>query len=90
MLHQVLAVESEVEGEANKIIDEANMTFTKRAHHFNGHHKRLVMFDEARQEEAMAAEERLLEVLDKMGVPAHRLGVMASEKAAEAEEADGD
>lgn len=58
MLHQILAVESEVEGEATKIIEEAYLTFTKRTHHFSGHHKQLQMFDEARQKEAEAAEEK--------------------------------
>lgn len=55
-LHEVLAVEADLEGAA-KILDEALVTFNKKVDHFSGHHKTLKMFDEARVTEEEGAEE---------------------------------
>lgn len=62
-LHEVLAVEADLKAVAEKITDETLVTFTKKAHHFIGHRKWLVMFDDERQQEAEGAGE-LKEVVE--------------------------
>src|SRR5574343_744210 len=54
-LHEILAVESDLEGHYKRIVGETTNVFTK-VEHFSGAHKILTMFDEARQREAEAAE----------------------------------
>ena len=44
-LHELLAVEGDLEGTAKKILEETQVTFEKKAGHFFGSHKRLEMFD---------------------------------------------
>jgi len=56
-LHEVLAVESDLESQSAKIMNEAIATFTKKASHFIGYHKWLVMFDESRKIEEQGAED---------------------------------
>jgi hypothetical protein len=56
-LHEVLAVESDLEGTAKKLIAEASSTFSKKSEHFMGYHKRLMMFDEKRRNEESGSEE---------------------------------
>lgn len=56
-LHELLAVEGDLQGAASKIMDETKDTFTKRADHFTGFHKTLHMLDSAREQEAAAGEE---------------------------------
>lgn len=56
-LHEVLAVEADLEGTAKKVIGEARTTFSKKHDHFLGHHKSLRMFDENRKHEEAGAEE---------------------------------
>ena len=59
MLHEVLAVESDLASTAEKIVTETIVTFTKKADRFQGSHRRLEMFSEDRkQEEAGAAESK--------------------------------
>lgn len=55
-LHEVLAVEGDLEGQYKRIVDETMRTFNK-AELFTGKHKTLQMFDDSRQKEAEAAEE---------------------------------
>lgn len=55
-LHEILAVESDLEGHYKRIVGETTNVFTK-GEHFSGAHKTLNMFDEARQREAEAAEQ---------------------------------
>ncbi len=55
-LHELLAVLSDLEGTAKKVREEAIVTFTKKANHFMGGHKTLIMFDEARKGEEAGAE----------------------------------
>lgn len=55
-LHEVLAVEADLAAAAEKITGETIVTFTKKEDHFNGFHKRLQMFDEARKQEEKGAE----------------------------------
>ena len=50
-LHEVLAVDKELEVAQTKIIEEAITTFTKKADHFLGNHKILKMYDDARKDE---------------------------------------
>lgn len=56
-LHEVLAVDRDLELVARKIADEAIATFTKKTEHFVGIHKRLEMFDEGRKQEEQGQEE---------------------------------
>lgn len=56
-LHEVLAVQADLEGTAKKVSQEAITTFTKRADHFQGHHKSLEMFAEERSQEEKGAED---------------------------------
>lgn len=56
-LHELLAVESDLSNTAEKVVKEAIVTFTKKANHFVGHHKWLVMFSDERQQEAEGASE---------------------------------
>ena len=50
-LHEILAVEGDLEATAKKIINEAINTFSKKADHFIEAHRSLKMFDEERQHE---------------------------------------
>jgi len=60
-LHELLAVENDLDATAKKVMEEAKVTFTKKVDHFLGAHKGLHMFDEQRsQEEAGAAEHKAL------------------------------
>lgn len=56
-LHEVLAVISDLEGTAKKVREEALNTFSKKAPLFQGYHKTLTMFDDARKQEESGAEE---------------------------------
>lgn len=55
-LHELLAVESDLEGHYKRIVAETTGVF-KKGEHFTGSHKTLSMFDDDRQREAEAAEE---------------------------------
>jgi len=56
-LHELLAVESDLEATAQKIISEAAVTFVKKQEHFLGYRKSLRMFEEHRKQEEEAATE---------------------------------
>lgn len=56
-LHEILAVESDLQATALKIVEEAKTTFSKKHDHFLGYHKTLVMFDESRRNEEAGAED---------------------------------
>lgn len=56
-LHEILAVESDRKGAAEKIVKETIVSFTKKAHLFRGRHKWLEMLSEDRQGEAKGATE---------------------------------
>jgi len=56
-LHEILAVDRDLEAVAKKVCEEAIVTFTKKTEHFVGTHKRLDMFDEARKQEEKGQEE---------------------------------
>lgn len=64
-LHEVLAVEGDLESQATKVMQEAAVTFEKKANHFLGYSKWLEMFDENRkQEEEGGSEQR--EIVDSV------------------------
>lgn len=50
-LHEVIAVENELQAISQKMIDECKNTFNKKVSHFLEHNKNTVMFDESRQDE---------------------------------------
>lgn len=56
-LHELLAVEGDLEGIFKKIVQETIATFTKKPEHFLSWHKQLQMFDSEREKEQVAAEE---------------------------------
>ena len=56
-LHELLAVESDLKNEFDKITEEAKTTFSKKNDHFQGHIKTLKMFDESRTKEEVGAEQ---------------------------------
>lgn len=51
-LHQLLAVEGDLEGTAKKITEETITQFTKHPDRYFGHHQRIELFDENAPEEA--------------------------------------
>lgn len=50
-LHEVLAVEGDLDATAKKVIEEAINTFSKKPDHFLETHRELAMFDDARSNE---------------------------------------
>lgn len=46
VLHELLAVEGDLDGAHKKILEETRTTFVKKADHFLGQHRRLEMFEE--------------------------------------------
>lgn len=63
-LHQLIAVEPDLQGESNKILSEARDTFNKRGELFRGHTKTLKMFDESRSQENVSEEKPVNETID--------------------------
>lgn len=57
-LHEVLAVDKELEQAAGKIVEEAKVTFSKKADLFTGHSKTYEFFTEGREQEALGLAER--------------------------------
>jgi hypothetical protein len=51
VLHEVLAVEKDLEQVASKVVGEAVITFSKKVDHFTGHVKSLEMYDVDRKKE---------------------------------------
>lgn len=50
-LHELLAVEADLDGEKTRVMQEALVTFTKKPELFTGHDKQLRMFDDSRSNE---------------------------------------
>ena len=46
VLHELLAVEGDLDGAHKKILEETRVTFTKKSDHFMGQHRKLEMFIE--------------------------------------------
>lgn len=59
-LHELLAVETDVEGLYRKVIEEAIVTFTKKADHFFGFSKVLTMFDDTKQKENLTENKEMV------------------------------
>src|SRR5574343_814151 len=57
-LHELLAVDRDLENTAKKLVEEAVITFTKKTDHFTGGVKTYEFFDEKRQQEAAGLEEK--------------------------------
>ena len=66
MLHELLAVQGDLEGKYKKMREEAIETFTKRKTHFGGYHKTLRMFAETDKAQEAAGEDHkeLTETVD--------------------------
>ncbi len=66
-LHELLAVETDVESTYKKVVDEAINTFIKKTDHFIGTHRELSMFDESKQNENITEhKERVTTVKEKL------------------------
>jgi hypothetical protein len=57
-LHELLAVEGDLQGASKKILEETETTFSKRADHFQGSVKTLTLFDEVKNEQEGGVTER--------------------------------
>lgn len=56
-LHELLAVEADIRGEYNRVLEETKVTFNKKPNLFSGMHRSLVMFEEDRKREESAGEQ---------------------------------
>lgn len=56
-LHELLAVEADVRGEYNRVLEETKNTFHKKPNLFSGMHRSLTMFDQDRKQEEPAGEQ---------------------------------
>lgn len=65
-LHELLAVEGDLEGTYKKVLEEAKVTFGKKAAHFFGRHKKLEMFDENAPRPPDEFQEMVTTVHDKL------------------------
>jgi hypothetical protein len=63
-LHELLAVETDLESTYKKVLEEAIVTFTKKADHFMGTHKVLTMFDESKQNENLTEHKEMVTTVD--------------------------
>ncbi len=67
-LHEILAVDGDRQNAANAAIEEANVTFVKRAAHFQGQNRRITFFDEDREgenaEESKALDDTVMKRLE--------------------------
>lgn len=66
-LHELLAVEGDLDGTYKKVLEEAKNTFAKKPAHFFGRHKKLEMFDENAPEAPDEFQEMVTTVHDKLG-----------------------
>lgn len=66
-LHEILAIEGDLEATNKKIINEAINTFSKKPEHFQEHHRDLKMFDENRaQENVVERKDMVTSVAEKL------------------------
>lgn len=67
-LHEILAIEGDLDATAKKVVDEAITTFTKKPDHFLEMHRALQMFDDDRQDENLVESKALVTTAkDKLG-----------------------
>ena len=64
-LHELIAVEGDLHNTTKAILDEATVTFTKKADHFMGQHRALVYYNEARTQENEQAHKAIVTTVDK-------------------------
>lgn len=64
-LHEVLAVQGDLEGTAKHLIEEAIGTFQKKGEHFLEIDKTFTMFDEDRQAENSTEHKPMVETVQK-------------------------
>lgn len=64
-LHELLAVENDVESTYKKVVEEAKVTFTKKVDHFSGSHRALKMFDESKQNENIDENKEMVTTVGK-------------------------
>lgn len=65
-LHELLAVEGDLDGTYKKVLEEAKNTFAKKPAHFFGRHKKLEMFDENAPKAPDEFQEMVTTVHDKL------------------------
>lgn len=65
-LHEVLAVEGDLEGTYKKILQEAVATFSKKDEHFNGYFRQVRMFAEESADQPEEHKEMVTTVHDKL------------------------
>lgn len=64
-LHELLAVESQLDGTAKKIIEETKTTFSKKADHFQGFIRRYEPYMEGKENELPSEEKAMVTTVDK-------------------------
>lgn len=74
-LHEILAVESDLEGSARRVMEEAAVTFVKRADHFTASYRKLRIFDELlKDQETEEHKAMVTTVPDKLGYMLRSVG----------------
>lgn len=63
-IHELIPVENDRVAAANALVDEAIVTFSKKADHFIGHIRTVEMYDETRQTENTTEVKELVETVD--------------------------
>lgn len=64
-LHELLAVEGDLQGLFNRILGETSTTFDKKEEHFTEHTRDLKMFDESRQKENVSEHKVMMTTVDE-------------------------
>lgn len=62
-IHELIAAENDRVAQANAVVDEAKVTFDKKADHFMGQTRRVTMYDEARSLENTTDVKELVETV---------------------------
>lgn len=64
-LHELIAVEGDLYNTTKAILNEAEVTFTKKTNHFMGQQRTLTYFDESRSQENEQAGKEMVTTVDK-------------------------
>ena len=74
-LHEILAVESDLEGSARRVMEEATVTFVKKADHLNASYRKLRIFDDLlKDQETEEHKAMVTTVPDKLGYMLRAVG----------------
>lgn len=66
-LHEILAVEGDLSGKSDRIVEEAKLTFSKKADLFFGHERKINMFrEDDRQQDAVEVKAMTTTIADKL------------------------